>query len=60
MFLTFLLGLHNYVFIHIHLHSLFQTFLIKNGPGLLLWIIFNIVFYLCQGNGWLEHKLLSQ
>lgn len=60
LFLTFLLGLHNYVFICTSWYLLFQSFVIKNGLVLFLWIIFNIVFYFCQGNGWFEHKLLRR
>lgn len=61
LFLTFfLLGLHNYVFIHISWYLLFQSFGIKNGLVLFLWIIFNTVFYFCQGIARLEHKPLRR
>lgn len=39
---------------------LFQSFGIKSGLVLFLWIIFNTVFYFCQGIGWLEHKPLRR
>lgn len=61
LFLTFFfLGLHNYVFIHSSWYLLFQSFGIKNGLVLFLWIIFNTVFYFCQGIRCLEHKPLRR